>query len=314
MRIVDFDKSHVKSALQIAKDNYYEERLLVPVLPEIEAVPDLEYFASNGLGVAALEGNQLIGFLCCYEPWENAFDSMAKGTFSPIHAHGTIKEDRQMIYKRMYQYAAEKWVKHKITYHAIAQYAHDTESLDAFFTYGFGLRCMDAIRPMQEIDCKSCEGICFDELTKENVSQIRELRKLQSEHMGYSPCFMYSTEQEFRAWLERAEIRDSRVFVAKEREKIVAFVEVTSIGENFITEEETMRNICGAYCLPEYRGRDIYPNLLNYAIDKLAGEGYKLLGVDFESFNPTAYGFWLKHFTAYTKSVVRRIDECALRD
>lgn len=66
-------------------------------------------------------------------------------------------------------------------------------------------------------------------------------------------------------------------------------------------------------CLPEYRGRDIYPNLLNYAIDKLAGEGYKLLGVDFESFNPTAYGFWLKHFTAYTKSVVRRIDECALR-
>ena len=89
-------------------------------LPEIESIPDLEYFAWNGLGVAALEGDQLIGFLCCYEPWDNAFDSAAKGTFSPIHAHGAIKENRQMIYKRMYQYAAEKWVKHKISYHGIA--------------------------------------------------------------------------------------------------------------------------------------------------------------------------------------------------
>ncbi len=313
MRIVDFDRSHVEPALQVAKDNYFEERGEVPFLPEIEAVPNLEYFAGNGLGVAALEGNRLIGFLCCYEPWDNAFDSMAKGTFSPIHAHGAVKENRQMIYKRMYQYAAEKWVKHKITYHAIAHYAHDTEALETFFIYGFGLRCMDAIRPMQKIECKPCEGIRFDELMKENVSQIRELRKLQSEHMGYSPCFMYSTEREFRDWLERAEKRDSRLFIAKEQDKVMAFVEITSTGENFATEDETMRSICGAYCLPEYRGRDIYPNLLNYAIGKLAGEGYKLLGVDFESFNPTAYGFWLKYFTAYTKSVVRRIDECALR-
>lgn len=81
---------------------------------------------------------------------------MAKGTFSPIHAHGAIKENRPMIYKRMYQYAAEKWLKHKITYHAIAQYAHDTEALEAFFTYGFGLRCMDAIRPMEEISLQTC--------------------------------------------------------------------------------------------------------------------------------------------------------------
>ena len=313
MKIVDFNMNHVASAVLLAKENYEEEREYVSYLPKIESTPDLEYFARNGLGVAALEDDCLVGFLCCYEPWDNAFDSTAKGTFSPIHAHGAIKENRQMIYKRMYQYAAEKWVKHKITYHGIAQYAHDTESLDAFFTYGFGLRCMDAIRPMREIDCKSCEGISFDELTKENVSQIRELRKLQSEHMGYSPCFMYSTEQEVRTWIERAETRDSRLFVAKEDDKLIAFIEVTDDGENFATEDETMRNICGAYCLPEYRGRDIAPNLLNYAIGKLAGEGYKLLGVDFESFNPTAYGFWLKRFTAYTKSVVRRIDECALR-
>jgi hypothetical protein len=40
----------------------------------------------------------------------------------------------------------------------------------------------------------------------------------------------------------------------------------------------------------------------------LKAENYLRLGVDFESFNPTAWGFWLKHFQAYTYSDVRRID------
>jgi hypothetical protein len=51
---------------------------------------------------------------------------------------------------------------------------------------------------------------------------------------------------------------------------------------------------------------------LNYVITQLKSEGFESLGVDFEGFNPTASGFWLKYFTAYTNSVTRRIDECAL--
>jgi len=53
--------------------------------------------------------------------------------------------------------------------------------------------------------------------------------------------------------------------------------------------------------------------MLNLLLKKLKTQGYTRLGVDFESINPTAYGFWLKHFTAYTYSVVRRIDESACR-
>ena len=314
MKIIDFDKNHVKNAKQIAIANYNEERGHVSALPSIEVLPDLEYYVSNGLGVAAFDEDRLIGFLCCYEPWDNAFGSNAKGTFSPIHAHGTVKENRRSIYQKMYQVAAEKWVKRNITYHAIGHYAHDAESINAFFTYGFGLRCMDAIRPMINFECQSCDGIYFEELAKTDVMRIRNLRQLQSEHMGNSPCFMYSSSEEFEGWLARAEARNSRLFVSKDNENLIAFLEVTSDGENFVTEVEGMCNICGAFCLPEYRGKSIYQNLLNFTIMRLKEEGYKLLGVDFESFNPTAYGFWLKYFTAYTNSVVRRIDECALHD
>ena len=85
-------------------------------------------------------------------------------------------------------------------------------------------------------------------------------------------------------------------------------MEVMDEGENFVTEISGMKNICGAFCLPEYRGKGISQSLLDFIISKLREEGYTRLGVDFESFNPTATGFWLKHFTAYTSSVVRRID------
>ena len=74
-----------------------------------------------------------------------------------------------------------------------------------------------------------------------------------------------------------------------------------------------MMNICGAFCLSEYRGSGIFNNLLSYLVTTLKGEGYTRIGVDFESFNPTARGFWLKHFTEYTNSVVRRIDEKSLK-
>ncbi|MFL0245657.1 hypothetical protein [Candidatus Clostridium stratigraminis] len=101
MRILDFEIEHVEEAKLIAIANYNEEREYVPILPAIDVLPDLECFASNGLGVVAFDKGKMVGFLCCYMPWENAFNSMANGTFSPIHAHGSIKENRSMIYKRM---------------------------------------------------------------------------------------------------------------------------------------------------------------------------------------------------------------------
>jgi GNAT superfamily N-acetyltransferase len=70
-----------------------------------------------------------------------------------------------------------------------------------------------------------------------------------------------------------------------------------------------MKHIHGAYCFPEYRGRGIIQNILNFIIKKLRDENNQLLGVDFESFNPTASNFWLKYFTEYNQSVVRRIDD-----
>ena len=72
-------------------------------------------------------------------------------------------------------------------------------------------------------------------------------------------------------------------------------------------------HITAAYCLSEHRGKGVFQNLLNYAVDLLKKEGYAYLGVDYESLNPTAYAFWQKYFSAYTHGLVRRIDEHILQ-
>ena len=102
------------------------------------------------------------------------------------------------------------------------------------------------------------------------------------------------------------------MFIAKKKDKVIAFVEVQDGGENFVTYMPDMKNICGAFCMPEYRGQQIFQELLNYMMDVLKKDGVERLGVDFESFNPTAYAFWLKYFESDTHSVVRRIDEGAI--
>ena len=94
-------------AEQLALDNYREECSKVNTLPEVTKLPELECFAQNEFSVAAFEGDTMVGFLGCYNPWDGAFDSNVKGTFTPVHAHGCVKENRARIYERMYQQMAK---------------------------------------------------------------------------------------------------------------------------------------------------------------------------------------------------------------
>lgn len=315
MIITDFTHQHLEQAQILAKQNYIEEKKIVYNLPEDINIPDLTHFADNKLGVVAMEKECLLGYLCCYEPWKNAFGTNAKGTFSPLHAHGAMSKNRELIYGMLYQKVAQKWIEQGITYHGVTLYAHDDQAKKALFTYGFGLRCIDAIKEMDTIKVKQKvkANVKIRRLRQAEIARIRSLRKQLSEHLGESPCFMYSTEQEYQNWILRAEQRNSTIYAAFEEENVIAFIEGKPGGENFVTEISDMLSICGAFCLSNYRGEEIVQSLLNVMIEESKSEGYKWLGVDYESFNPTAYAFWNKYFEPYTNSVTRRIDEAILK-
>ncbi|AFQ44357.1 GNAT family N-acetyltransferase [Desulfosporosinus meridiei] len=314
MQIIDFIHEHIEQATLLARASYAEEWARVTVLPQDITIPDLSGFAGNCLGVTAFEQEKMVGFLCCYSPFNNTFGSTkARGVFSPIYGNCSITENRAAIYARMYQTAAKKWARAGASSHAICLYAGNTTVQEQFFRYGFGLRCVDAIRPMDALNVSSYLDIEYTELIGEKRFHLRSLDVLLDEHMATSPTFIRrntKTEDEFVQ--EMHESKD-RYFAAKSNEEIIAFLKVSDESDNFITGMPDMQSICGAFCLPQYRGKGIFQNLINHAISILKSEGYTRLGVDFESLNPNADRFWNKYFMAYTHSLVRRIDEDALK-
>lgn len=316
MKIVDFTVEYAAAAKLLAMDNYREEREHVSCLPEVRELPGLQELAENGFGVAAVEDDRLLGFCAYIGPWENEFGSMAQGIFSPVHAHGAIKENRADIYRRMYQTLAEKLVQRGIAYHTIALYAHDSAAVSGLFTYGFGMRCMDAVRTLEEIPMtgRADETIACRESGQTDFSEIRKLRACLGEHLGKSPCFIMMSDADIENWQRRKESDGVRVFTAWKGEELVAYLEITDDGENFATEDAEMQNICGAYCVPTYRSQGIMQYLLNHVMRTLRAEGYTKLGVDYESINPTARGFWTKYFEPYTYSLTRRIVESACKN
>lgn len=311
MEIKKLDMQYLDAIMKLAYENYLEECKETKSLPEVEKVADLSYFASNGLGVVALEDDQVVGFWAHFVPWDRAFDSNVKGTFTPVHAHGAVVTNRARIYKKMYEELAKELVAKEVMYHAIAFYAHDHVAKEAMWQYGFGMRCADAMKNLTCGEVIQLDGITYEELPEARASKIRELRRKLFFHLHKSPTFMSATNERFETWIQKAEHRGSRLFVAKDGYEIVAFFEVCEEGETFVSEGENARHICGAYCEENYRGR-VATGLLSYVEQTLYNEGIIKLGVDFETFNPTAYGFWLKHFELYTHSLTRRIDECGI--
>jgi ribosomal protein S18 acetylase RimI-like enzyme len=122
---------------------------------------------------------------------------------------------------------------------------------------------------------------------------------------------MKDPPEDIAAWIRKKLENPPRVFVAETDSAIAAYIEVCEEGENYIAAAPDTLNICGAYCLPEHRGSGAAQAVLAYVLETIHAEGIARLGVDCETFNPTALGFWRKYFAEYTHSVVRRIDENA---
>lgn len=310
LRVTDFKKEHINAAEMLACSAYDEERRAVEYLPIHNNGLDLSSFADNNFSVAVIEDNKIVGFLCSYPPFENAFGSTnVKGVFSPMGANAAACENREKIYAMMYQSAAEKWVKAGALSHAVCLFAHDSKLQHEFYRLGFGLRCMDAIRKTVNIDCPDINGFEFAELPVMEFQKIYPLYTELCRHYPKSPFFMNRANKSKDEFITSAKDNDARFFAAYHKGEICAYFEVAREGETYICDAQIYVHICGAYCLPEYRGKAVAQNLLNYVITSLRNDGYTMLGVDFKSINPTACGFWTKYFTPYTHSVVRRIDE-----
>lgn len=313
MKIVDFSTTHMEQAVQIAKQNYFEEKRFVPELPDLDTISPLESYVEDDLGVAAFDNNTMIGYMFAIGPFNNAFRSTnAIGVFSPMGSHGAVLDNRAKIYARMYQEVAKKWIQVGASSHAVCLYSHDKVTQEQFFRYGFGLRCVDAICNVKEITVTACEGYTFSKVISSNALSVLPLENMMHRSYLDSPFFMYRSELNAGDWMTYWEENQPICYASYHNDEIVAFIISELDGENFIKYTPGYKHITGMYCLPEHRGKGVSKKLLGLLIKDLKINGYTRLGVDYESINPSGTGFWQKYFTAYTHSVVRRIDEYAI--
>lgn len=318
--VTGFRAEHLEEAKALVDAAYQEERAAVPALPP--ELPDfsLAHFAQNGMGVAAVssESGRLIGFLCGTDPFERAFGATrARGVFSPMHANAAQRQGRAEIYAHLLPAAQEKWARAGASSHALCLYAHDEETQRLLFSYGFGLRCMDAIRLTEEDFPLQAPppGFQLRELKGEERELSYPLHLLLDEHMAKSPTFIRRASPSREEFLRGLQESGDRCFAALSGNRAAALFRISlGGGETLVSDMPKTCHILHTCCLPEYRGTGLSRSLLGLILHTLRGEGIERLSVDFESINPAASRFWQKYFAAYTHSVTRRIDEDVLKE
>lgn len=316
MEIVRFAPAHAEEAAELALEAYVAERRAVAALPGPDAAIGLKRAAAamaGGAGVegfAAVKGGRLMGFLSGY-PAEHFFGSH-QGVYVPPHGHGARQgADRRFVYQRLYEAASGAWVKSGRLTHAVSMYAHDAEAIDAWYWLGFGLRCVDAVRPLSDVNTSAAASLSVRKASPEDAEA---LFSLHAEHCGYyrrPPLFMPTVELEsglgeFRQWLAG---EGNHLWAAYSGDEPISYIRIRRGWGNIPLDDAGTYHICGAFTSEDARRAGAGALLLSEIVTWLREQGCARLGVDYESFNIYGSRFWGKHFVPFLFSAVRCIDD-----
>lgn len=328
--ICDFTLDFVDSALELLKTGYERERKCIPFLPEFSKTDDktgeLQWFGNAKLGFCAVKDGELLAFFCYYPPFKGVYNTETQfGSWSPLHAHGikTMEsKETEAVWSRLIQAAMERAAEEGSVYHSVTLFRHETILQELLHMYGFGNRFADSILKVADYDASIFQNDVtsnfnsadykIKQTTSEDFPALRELRFGLSMHLSSAPCFCIHNGNQFEEYIHNRETDEDLVTFGlfNSDDKLVGFIDTTEgDGENFISQGSDILNISGMYVSPDYRGKGAAKLLANAAVEEAKNHGKTVLGVDYETMNPTARGFWEKYFTPYTVSLVRRLDK-----
>jgi ribosomal protein S18 acetylase RimI-like enzyme len=271
-----------------------------------------KWMLDNHQGLVVYKDNILVGYMM-YILGDELFGNQ-KCAFVPLFGHASIEEDQMKIYRTLYLHASKNWLKNKRLSWVITSFEHNQDLEKFWFKNGFGQRCADAIALLQA----SKEEDDIVTIKKANLNTLNDIADLHREHSAYyqqAPLCMPGDDsdafEELKAWFNED---NHHLWIAYMNNQALGYMRIEEKGESFITLVEDMVSVTSAYVDPEKRSLGIGSKLLshvqNYIINDLKMKRY---GVDYESLNPLAYGFWEKHFMPFTKTLTRRIDEGILK-
>jgi len=320
--ICEFTIDYVEKALELLRLEYEREGQITPFLPEFTQTADktgeLQWFAGDKLGFCAVKDDELLGFFCYYPPFKGVYNTVTEfGSWSPLHAHAIKEMDEKQteaVWSRLVQAAMDRANKEGSNYHSVTLFRHEIILKEILSMYGFGYRCADAlldVKAYQPSLPEMSEEVTIRQTCEDDFPALRTLRRELSYHLAKSPCFCIHNENQFQEYIKERETSEELVTFGlyNSDDQLIGLIDTNEEdGENFISQGQPILNISGMYLSDAYRGKGLAQLLVNAAVDEAKNLGKPLLGVDYETMNPTARGFWEKYFTPYTISLVRRID------
>ncbi|HSV86505.1 MAG TPA: GNAT family N-acetyltransferase [Levilinea sp.] len=312
MQILPFHAEHLPSAAGLFARSFKQQRQAVPALPaRLESPAEVEVHLKRMLekhtGVAAVQDGELVGYVI----WlyiENFRNARRKAAYCPVLAHAANPVQQDAIIRALYRCAAAQWAEAGCEVHAVSLLAFDQAAIRTWFWSGFGLAVVDAVRLATPLNIELPRDVVVRKAHPADADMLADLEAEHWQHYLAAPVFMNptppSTASEFVELLGRP---GGSGWLAFASDHPVGYLrlEASSSGASEVVSAATTISITGAYVQPQARGRGVAAALLDAALRDDAARGYTACSVDFESFNPEAARFWMRHFKPVCYSLLR---------
>lgn len=309
--------SHVNEIADIIYTNYKNARLELPILSDkyenIEMhLREVNKHVDDNNFIVVIDSNKVVGFMNGFGIDE--FKGTAKGALSVPTLHGVADGyDKNYLYSELYRRVSDSWIDSNCYTHAVMLYVNDKDTIDSWVMNGFGMLVIDAVRPLEIIPIADIDkSISIRKADITDLVNMEQLFRALDKHLSSSPIYLYGHTiknyiAEYEDWFKT---EGNILWLAEYKNKIIGYLKTntTEINMDELDDGYTM-GINGAYVLPECRGKQIIARLLNASINWAVSNGLKRCTTDFESANVEGRYFWLKHFTPYCYSMIRRVDE-----
>jgi len=315
---VDLEERHLEAAAALAARRYTALRGAAPCLPPRYGDVDVILLMMHDivgpeLGVAALDGGRLVGFLLSLDIgiWRGV-----RSVLSPEYANGAELENGRRIYAEMYARLSARWVGEGFRMHLVSLLANDANGIEGWHWLGFGLAAVDGARGLEPI-ARGLEPIGepvadieIRRATSHDVEQILALDEALKRHLAAAPTFLShgpaGTRTEYERWLaDPANV----LWLAGFGGESVAFMKHGPASQNAcrIIRGEATTSIVGAYTVETMREAGIATALLDRCLDFARSQGYSRCAVDFEPMNVPAARFWMRYFQPVCISLARYV-------
>lgn len=311
MECTAFATTDVPAAARLVARRVRALRERVPVVPAGWEAPGaweprIAALVSDGVALAAREGDRLVGFMAA------ELDPGYARAFVPEWASATVPAGRRIL-EALYGASAARWVAEGLRAHVIGTLGGHADDAAALDWLGFGVIVVDAVRGVEPLP-ETGAAVTVRRATVDDLDAVAGLEEGLRRHLLASPVFLVlpppSTREEHRSRLVDPTLV---TLLAEEDGVAVAHLRIGPCGEDVATvvRDPGTASITGAFTLADRRGAGVATTLLEAGLAWARLEGYARCAVDFESANLEAARFWVRWFQPVTTWRIRRLHPLA---